>query len=158
MILFAGTDWWVTWRNDVWTLDLAATPPLWQQVVVSGEKPAVRLGHSGVYHPPSDSLLVFGGSANGPGDAMPTNDVWALSLTSKQWNRIETSGGPPSPRSGGSAVYDQQRDRMIAFGGSTNIDTWALDLGTIAGGTATWTPLQQIGGWSSVRSSGTNQR
>src|SRR5437762_1991464 len=74
--------------------------------------PSARLSFGAAYDGHRNRMLVFGGN--------PTflNDVWALSLGSDPaWSPIATSGTPPSPRYGTSAIYDEVNDRLIVFGG-----------------------------------------
>ncbi|MGV3623971.1 MAG: Kelch repeat-containing protein [Archangium sp.] len=56
------------------------------------------------------------------------------------WNTVTTTGTAPAGRNGHAWVYDSQTDRVILFGGdirgSTQGDTWALDLVT-----STWSRL-----------------
>lgn len=56
------------------------------------------------------------------------------------WNTVATNGTAPAGRNGHAWVYDAETDRVIIFGGdirgTTQGDTWALDLAT-----STWTRL-----------------
>ena len=141
MFLFGGTPDTQTLENDVWqlTLDL---DPRWRLVQPGGTPPSGRLGHSAIYDPVRDRMIVFGGS----GWPDPFNDVWALSLTgSPTWTQLTAAGTQPDPRMGHSAIYDPVRDRMIVFGGSGTTgdrnDVWALALA----GTPAWTLLSPSG-------------
>lgn len=111
----------------------------------SGSGPYQILGHSAIYDPIRQRMLLFGGklSYNGsPND----QDVYALTLTGgslESWSTLVTSGTKPPARYAHTAIYDPVGDRMIVTGGLTSpsdslADTWALSLG---GGTPTWTQL-----------------
>ncbi len=127
--------------NDTWTLSLAGTQA-WAQLTPSGTPPSGRGGHSAIYDPVRDRMLVFGGSP----DSGILNDVWALSLGDvPAWTPLTPSGTPPSARYAQSAIYDPVRDRMVVFGGysgSTFLnDAWVLSLA----GTPAWTQLTPSG-------------
>jgi hypothetical protein len=113
--------------NDVWALSLEGTPQ-WISLAPSGTLPPELFGHSAIYDPFRDRMVVFGGF----GDA---NDTWALSLGDPPtWTRLTPSGQPPCSRGGHTAVYEPEGDRMVVFGGSDDLgnpqvhptDTWAL--------------------------------
>ena len=103
--------------------------------------PAGLQGHSAIYDPVRDRILVFGGySADGL-----RNDVWELTLSeSPSWSLISPSGSPPQARQKHLAVYDPVRDRMIVFGGMTGsetlFDVWALSLS----GNPEWSELPAL--------------
>jgi hypothetical protein len=129
------------YRNDVWVLSLAGTPA-WTQVTPSGTPPSGRVGHSAVYDPVRDCMVVFGG---GTGTAY-VNDVWAMSLVgTPAWTEMTPSGTPPSARYLHSGIYDPVRDRMVVFGGYSGSsglnDVWAMSLV----GTPAWTQLSPTG-------------
>jgi hypothetical protein len=126
-------------EHGVWTLSLDG-PPVWLQMSTVGESPTNREGHSMVYDPLRDRLLLFGGG----GDSWAVSDLWELSLADPPtWRRL-TDYQPFPPQARGivhaSMVYDSIRDRLVAFGGRGDphegfgafMDTtaWELPLGT----------------------------
>ena len=122
-----------TYTNEVWMYDLVGN---WTQLTPTGTPPAPRTGHTTIYDPVRDRMLVYGGT-----DSVNTyGDVWALSLSgSPAWTHVVTNGGPPVARFQHVAVYDSQRDRMVVHGGGGPGDTgemWALNLST-----NTWTSV-----------------
>jgi hypothetical protein len=124
--------------NDVWELSLASSR--WTMLTPLGAPPTPREGHTAVYDPIGDRMLIFGGyDASGP-----RNDVWALSLAGEpQWIALLPNGFAPSPREKHSAIYDTLRRRMVVFGGTPNDDVWALELN---GPTeVTWSLLEATG-------------
>jgi hypothetical protein len=127
MIVFGGYAN-ALWTNATWQLTLGADPQ-WSQLSPGGNLPSKRLGHSAVYDPVRDRMLVFGGLDT---TAAVLGDVWALSMSSPPaWSALQPSGGPPLPRRYHTAIYDPLRDRMIVFGGTDAvtaeyIDTWSL--------------------------------
>jgi hypothetical protein len=136
MVVFGGYS--GSYFNDVWALSLAGTPA-WTELILSGTPPIVRAGHSAIYDPVRDRMVVFGGSG--------LNDVWELSLAgTPDWTELTPPGTPPSGRSGHSAIYDPVRDRMVTFGGLTGAgpplnEVWELSLA----GTSVWTELTPLG-------------
>ena len=133
--------------NDVWALSLAGTPA-WAALTPAGTPPSTRDGHTAIYDPVRDRMVVFGGR----GTSSRRNDVWSLSLAgTPTWAALTPSGTPPSTRDGHSAVYDPVRDRMVVFAGyptpSLSNEVWALSLA----GTPTWTLLAPTGRPPSTR-------
>ncbi len=148
MILFGGRD--VADLGDVWQLTLGPTPQ-WQLVSTAGTLPGPRSGHSAIYDPIRDRLVVFGGSL-----ATASSETWALSLATNQWTLLHSGAGGPQTRIFSGALYDPVGDRMIVWAGegrqgpyhrSFN-DTWALSLASPA-----WTQLAPAGGTPSDRRS-----
>ncbi|MCH8197948.1 MAG: hypothetical protein IH904_07690 [Proteobacteria bacterium] len=78
--------------NDVWVLSnangLGGGTPAWTELSPSGTLPNIRGGHSAVFDPASNRMIVFGG---GHGAGNNLNDVWVLSLTvfSCAWGGFE---------------------------------------------------------------------
>jgi hypothetical protein len=127
MILFGGTPDSQILENEVWQLTLGNAPS-WSQVNPTGILPSGRLGHSAIYDPVRDRMIVFGGL---DGMFQIVSDVWALSLTDGTWSQLQPSGAPPPGRRYHTAIYDPVRDRMVVFGGDGGFgnllrDTWSL--------------------------------
>ncbi len=118
--------------------------PNWVPLSPTGGPPTTLGGHSVVYDPTTNSLIVFGGSGTGPGGK--GNDVWVLSNANglggaPAWTQLNPTGGPPSARDNHGAAYNVATNRMMVFGGTfclsggsctTQNDSWVL-----AGATAT---------------------
>lgn len=141
VVIFGG-DTWTAYANDVWSLSLGSNPQ-WTQLNPAGTPPAARTGHSAIYDPIADRMIVFGGWDGGT----YRNDVWELRFTpSVEWHEISADGTLPLSRRDASAVYDPLRQRMILFGGSRTADyrrdAWALSLN----GAPTWSSLSTTGG------------
>ena len=144
LVIFGGTEG-ATRHDDVWMLSLSATPA-WSQPPVFSLRPSARSGHTAVYDPVRQRMIVFGGN-----DGSLRNDVWALSLSGTlEWKSIEPSGTPPSARQNHTAIYDPSGDRMLVFGGNDGVqrnDVWALTLSA----SPTWTLLTAAGAPPSAR-------
>lgn len=118
--------------RDIWALSLGGTPA-WSQIVPQSMPDAVnaRYGHTAIYDPYGDRMLVFGGDDNldyGRGE------TWGLVLSGTPvWTRVAPASGP-AERGGHTAIYDATRERMVIYGGPYRHDTWALSLS----GTPAW--------------------
>lgn len=139
MIAFGGMVG-TTRRNDVWVLPLASAAG-WHQMLVHGTPPSSRNGHTAIYDPVNDRMIVFGGF-----DTEPRNDVWSLSPAGPpSWQQILPTGTPPGARTGHAAVYDPVRQRMIVIGGVSNgtynNEVWELTLS----GVPAWNPIATQG-------------
>lgn len=139
LVVFGGYD--GAFRNDTWVLSLSGNSK-WKELTPGGSAPSPRSGHSAIYNPNCDEMLVFGGHAT-----EPLNDVWSLSLSgASRWTRLVPSGAVPQPRFGHVALRDDARSRMLVFGGSgafsTQNDTWSLSLCD----SSAWTALGPSGG------------
>ena len=72
LVMSGGFDCSAVFKNDVWALSLGANPA-WTQLSPLGTPPSVRGGHSTIYDPIRDRMVLFGGA--GP---YHINDVWTL--------------------------------------------------------------------------------
>ena len=100
----------------------------------TGEAPPPRIDGTIAYDADTASLYLFGGQAN---DIL--NDLWRYSIPSKTWTRLEATGTLPTARLGHTLLFDDQRKRLIVFGGQGRgffSDVWAFDLKT-----QRWSPL-----------------
>ena len=139
MVVFGGLG--NGYGNDVWALSLAESPA-WSALAPAGSPPIGRYGHTAIYDPVRDRMVVFGG---GDGTYF-RNDVWALSLAeSPAWSALAPAGSPPIGRYGHTAIYDPVRDRMMVFGGydgpTLRNDVWELSLS----GNSAWSELTPTG-------------
>jgi hypothetical protein len=75
MVVFGGYDGF-GYQDDTWALSLADAPA-WTKLTPAGTPPSGRFGHSSIYDPVRDRMVVFGGF----GDSRYVNDVWDLGLT-----------------------------------------------------------------------------
>ena len=143
-ILFGGVDESGSrLSNETWQLTLAGTPE-WSLVAATGAPPSARFGHSAIYDPVGDRMLVFGGN-DGAGSL---TELWALSPgPTASWSPVPTAGSSPPARVYHSAVYDAAHRRMIVYGGSDGFalaydDVWSLWLGETP---ARWEQLVPVG-------------
>jgi len=121
---------------DLWEMKPRSLP-FWVPLNAPGTRPPGRWGHSLIYDPVRDRILMFGGTL---ASGARTNEVWELKLNPLAWKLITPDGTPPGPRYGHRAVYDSQRDRMVVFGGLNNdfnAEVWELSLAS----TPRWTQI-----------------
>ncbi len=128
LLVFGGSDIGHPYRNDLWEISLS-NPPAWHHLHLTSNLPRPRFGHSAIYDPRRDRIIVFGGYVAGVGYS---NEVWSLSLSGGlEWSQMQPIGTPPDPRSGHTAAYDPIHSRMLVFGGtgtSLHSDVWELSL------------------------------
>jgi hypothetical protein len=136
MIVFGGSN--GDDLNDVWSLSLSGTP-VWTQLFPAGTPPVPRKYSTAVYDSRRQRMILFGGKSDAPPLFPDLGDVWELTLAATpEWHPLSVMGPSPGTRRDHAAIYDPERDRMIVFGGYTNLPyTWALDLS----GAPTWEPL-----------------
>ena len=150
MIIFGGNDCFSTSFNDVWILSNAngiGGTPTWSQLPTANA-PSVRFGHTAVYDPSSNRMIIFAGGSATSG---ALGDTWVLSNANgigdaANWTQIVTTGTPILPRGGHTAVYHQASNRMIVFAGQARLgqilnDVWILSNANGLGGASSWTEI-----------------
>jgi len=130
VILFGGSSS-VTF-GDTWAYDLGTHT--WTNASPA-PAPSARIGHEMAYDAQSDRVILFGGFAAGT----VLDDTWSYDLNTNTWVDITPFPRPPG-RSGHSMAYDSESDRIILFGGASDVsyldDTWSYDFNTL-----TWTDV-----------------
>lgn len=142
--------------SEVWTLADAngvSGTPTWTQTSTAGGPPPVRLRHTAVYDPTTNSMIIYGGN-----DCFHTNygDVWVLAnangLTgTPTWTQLFPSGALPGGNEDASAVYDPGSNRMVLYTGAAGSNLWVLTNANGTGGAPVWLQLSPSGGGPSVR-------
>src|SRR5204862_4822369 len=128
--------------DSLWALSLAGTPA-WTRLAPTGT-PGRRYGHTAIYDPVRDQMVVFGGFTE-PSNTY-VNDVWALSLGSLTWAPVTSSGSPPGAGFRASAIYDPVADRMVVFGGYDGVSpTGSASAYAFTMASASWAPLAASG-------------
>lgn len=129
-------------RRSLWPALAAlflSLPAVADQGIWSEIPPGERRHHACALLPLGQAI-VFGGITQ-EGES---NEVFMVGLGGPPttWTRIATTGTPPSPRYGASAVYSTSASKVYVFGGISNgiylNDLWQLDLSTHA-----WTLLDR---------------
>ena len=150
LLVFGGQDAISGSLNDVWELSLSGNPA-WRTITPAGSPPSARYGHTAIYDPIRDRVVVFGGYDAKTGSR---NDTWELSLSgTPAWKALDPSGHHPAGRHGHTAIYDAAKDRMVVFGGrdgyAARNDVWMLSLA----GQPKWSATAHSDSAPSVRSS-----
>ena len=140
MVVFGGTNGTDLW-GDLWSLTFAGTPA-WTLLTPAGTPPPPRVGHKAIYDATRDRMVLFGGD-DGSGD--PPGTAWALPFASPTWAALSPSGPTPNGRFDHVAVLDTAGDRMLVFGGLSDVPTNELLSLGLSGGTS-WTTLSPAGG------------
>lgn len=144
-------------------LSPATTTPAWSFLRYLGSIGVglQRFGHSAVFDPNSDRMIVFAGDEGDP-LTDSKNDVWVLANANglggtPQWTHVFENGaaGSPPAREYHTAVYDAANNRMIVFGGYSPTaffnDVWVLADANDQSGTPAWTQLSPTGGPPAAR-------
>lgn len=148
--------------NNTWVLINASGAngtPTWQQLTPDAPDglPPGRNGHTAIYDPGTNQLIIFGGGqTNGYAFSPLFNDVWILTNANglggtPQWIPRTPNGGPPAPREGHAAIYKQSTNEMFVFGGGNNgimsvpNDLWVLENANRIDIQPSWVQLNQTG-------------
>ncbi len=107
----------------MWSLDLATST--WTEVTPEEAGPTPRSNVRVTFV--RGRVLLFGGS-----DVRGTNDAWSFDPEGRTWRKIETTEEKPPVRWSPAHVWDEEEERLIAFGGTDGAkplgDLWALEL------------------------------
>jgi len=124
MILFGGPY----TPTDTWSFNCITNN--WQQVLTS-TAPESREAPVMAYDPQAEKMILFGGRTSVPGSWLAQNDTWAFDLQTNQWIKLSPSGQLPPARHSHGMVYDSQLQKILLFGGSTDLalcnDIWTYD-------------------------------
>jgi hypothetical protein len=146
--------------NDTWTVKgviststTTASNLNWVKVSVLGSPPGERFGHSAVYNPTSNRMIVFGGGTGFPGPCV--NELWVLKNPNAvggtpTWTQLTPSGSLPPVREGHVSIYNSATNTMTVFGGtdcSGNYysDLWILSNADGSSGTPAWKKITPVG-------------
>ena len=131
MLVFGGLDEIGVRRNEVWALDLRQ-PGTWQ-LVPATQGPSARSGHTAVYDPGHDAMIVYGGTVAGP-----NFETWMFYLGANTWVQLSPSKQPDG-RTEHTAIFDASRNRMVVFGGLWHAGSGTNEVWTLSpNGTGTW--------------------
>ena len=129
MIVFGGWNG-VSRLNDVWELNWSTGLFNWKKLDITGTPPSARSGHSAVYDPAKDRMIIFGGFDG----ENRLNDIWILDLSEPgtgRWKVVSPKESlTPAVRDQQIAVRDANSGpfRMVVFGGNGDSDgeVWVL--------------------------------
>jgi hypothetical protein len=143
MVVYGG-GWgdWSDFHEEIWALPLAGGS--WIPITPIGPEPIGRDGHTAIYDPVGDRMVICGGH---DGFGTFRRDVWALDLDTHVWTEIVPTAVLPHDVVWMTAVYDSPRQRMLVFGGTDFVnggssnELWSLALS----GPPAWTLLDPSG-------------
>lgn len=142
MVLFGGCParYGMGAHADVWELSLGDTLA-WRELHPGGESVSGLHSFAAAFDAARGRLLVFSGRDSLWSNA-PRPECWALQLADPpSWSRVDTPSRQPTPRYFSRAAYDDVRDRMVLFGGTSD-DLWRLDFA----GEPKWTEVDPASG------------
>ena len=131
--------------DDGATLIYSVASDDWSQVGATEEAFAGRYGMGTAFDSGSNLVLLFGGAHWGrtdEGNHVGLGDTWVFDVESSTWTQVTPAISPP-PRIDPSFVYDSDADRVVMFGGHTELggevlgDTWTYDADA-----NTWTEIE----------------
>ena len=138
IIMFGGNTA-AGYKNDLWWYDPISNT--WTEKIANGApgSPPARYGHSMVWDPVGQRVIMFGGN-----DGTYKNDWWwydPLSGTNGAWIDMTTAAISPTARNGHSMIWDPIKQKVIMFGGYNDLDTsqWKNDLWEYNPISNTWT-------------------
>ena len=100
--------------NDTWQYDPATNT--WKNLAPAGQLPPARGYASMVYDSATGKVILYGGFAGSHGLLA---DTWEYDPSANAWHRLPPGATNPSRRDFSSAVYAQQANMIILFGGQT---------------------------------------
>jgi hypothetical protein len=106
-------------QSDTWILLLSgAGAPDWMNAA-SSDPPSPRYGHSSIYDPVAERVVIFGGfTAPNSGWGEHSRQSWALNDGPNAWTLLNDPGELPSLRARNhTVVRDPIANRFISFGG-----------------------------------------
>jgi hypothetical protein len=144
---------------ELWELSLSGTSE-WRELETAGDRPRKRYGHTAIYDPLGDRMLIFGGleyyciDVFGCISSDELSDAWVLELSpTPSWVQLNPVGPILPARYDHSASYDSAGNRMLVFAGRSRTkrqvydDLWALSLGEHP----SWTRVTPSEEWPSAR-------
>ncbi len=119
--------------NDVWAFDAARNS--WAKLS-DDTGPSPRYAHSAIYDSKRDRVIISHGFTSESGRF---DDTWAFNLKTNAWFNMTPTGTKPLRRCLHHAVYDEEADEMLLYGGCSSGfgpcpqgDLWAFDIGKSA--------------------------
>ncbi|MBI5555149.1 MAG: T9SS type A sorting domain-containing protein [Elusimicrobia bacterium] len=110
--------------GNIYRVNLAVADK--NMMVIASSDTVKRFGHSAVYDTNANRIIVFGGKTGTNYNDQVSNTVYTFDTLTRTWDVFSTTGTDiPVARRAHSAVFDQQFNRMIIYGG-WNVDMIAL--------------------------------
>jgi N-acetylneuraminic acid mutarotase len=127
VVLFSGFDG-NDYVDDTWVYDLS--DDTWTQMSPS-TSPSARKGHEMASIYDTDKIVLFGGNVSG---THFIDDTWVYDLSEDDWTDMNPASDIPSPRRGHGMSSLYETDKVVIFGGYSDVtsyvhDTWVYDSG-----------------------------
>lgn len=129
MVVFGGRD--GVHLNDVWALDLTAGAESWLQLFPTGNPPAARGRHIGVYDQANGSMIIGLGYSYAEFFVL-FNDIWKLDLDQLTWQQVSCTGITIPGRRGAAAAYSAAGQEIVFFGGDQPYASYFGETGILA--------------------------
>jgi N-acetylneuraminic acid mutarotase len=144
MLLFGGYRSGTAFLDDLWSYRPVTRS--WVPLAPTGPRPSARGGHSAVWDPSANQMLVFGGY----GLDGYRSDLWSYRPDTNTWEELMVGGERPPPREEHAAVWDTTNGQMLLYGGDR--DGRAIDdLWAYRPATNSWVELAPDGPWPAAR-------
>lgn len=133
----------------VLSLTAAAAPPVMTNLN-PGTRPSARTGPaSTIDRSSTETFWLFGGNATLGGT---NNQLWAYDVATNAWTQRTVSGATPSNRAWAALSWDVAQQRLVLFGGSSDLNGPLLnDVRLFNPATNTWTLPTVMGTAPSAR-------
>ncbi len=120
VVLFGGQDD-TKFYNDVWEFDPAQS--LWSQISFAGSAPAARYGAGAAFDQAGHVFITHGFTTQGR-----FHDTWQYDLAARSWTEVTPESNRPVKRCLMRGVWDSLKQRLIIFGGQTDVAPFLDDL------------------------------
>ncbi|MEC7241887.1 MAG: kelch repeat-containing protein [Myxococcota bacterium] len=119
----------------------------WEELEMGGDVPSTRTFLGEAWDPNRREMILFGGQIGNYWD-LAYNETYALNIDSLEWTRLNKGNkNSPSTRMHAQLTYDPVAERVLLFGGHTDIgdanDLWELDSET-----GKWSLLREADGFT----------
>lgn len=128
---------------DSWRLDVKSGQ--WTPWTPQGDVPEAGAGRRVVQVPGAKTAFVLGGYVGWKDTETTDPNLYRLDVATSTFEKLANQGTTKSGRQLHAMAYDPKGDRLVVYGGFTDVpqqtvlgDTWLVE---IAGDTATWTPV-----------------
>lgn len=133
MVIFGGLKGEGQTTDDIYALDLSKADLnglRWEKItpVANISSGLARTGHSAVYDPDQDAMLVFGGWTPVSTSIAREfyNTTYLFDFQNRTWSLVSPGPDPPTARRNFGGAYDPVRKRFVIYGGASGSDIYAV--------------------------------
>jgi N-acetylneuraminic acid mutarotase len=142
MLMFGGHPHASDSLNDLWSYRPASNT--WSLLTPASALPPTRYGHTAVWDPTNNQMLVFGGVSLIGGSSTYLNDLWAYQPGSNTWTQLNPASTLPAARYAHMSVWDVAGNRLLVYAGYTS-SQYVADLWAYSPGSNSWAQLPTVG-------------